>query len=382
MCQPNVTRKQIWDKCFLSPSRLAQNDVCYRRLQSGREYNLSMRNKKLFIALSLIFLLACQISNVPGLATATPLPTLTPTLTSTTTATATIAATKTATETETPTVTPTAVPFARRVVILSIDGLRPDAISLAPMKNLMNFMQSSAYTLTAQTVHPSVTLISHTSMLTGLCPSKHGVDWNDYIPEKGYAQGTDLFDLAHAAGLQTVMYVGKEKLRQITEPSSTDQFVYINDRDSVIMDRLLADFPQDFGVLFIHFPLVDDMGHVYGWLSPQQLNVAFRADEALGRLLAELDARNLRSETLIIVTADHGGHDRSHGTTMPEDMTIPWIASGPGIQPKQLTTTVHTVDTAATAAFALGLKIPAEWDGVPVYEAFGLPIIKQSVQCQ
>ena len=31
------------------------------------------------------------------------------------------------------------------------------------------------------------------------------------------------------------------------------------------------------------------------------------------------------------------------------------------------------MDTAATAAYALGLPIPAEWDGVPVLEAFGLP---------
>jgi hypothetical protein len=29
----------------------------------------------------------------------------------------------------------------------------------------------------------------------------------------------------------------------------------------------------------------------------------------------------------------------------------------------------------------LGLDIPVEWDGVPVYEAFGLPIDKQSQQC-
>lgn len=341
-----------------------------------------MQSKKLFIVLSLIFLLACRIPSTPGLPTVTPFPTLTISSTSTTTATATFTATGTAIDTQTPPVTPTPAHFARRVLVLSIDGLRPDVISLAPMKNLMNLMQSSAYTLSAQTVHPSVTLISHASMLTGLCPSKHGVDWNDYLPEKGFAQGIDLFDIAHAAGLQTVMYVGKEKLRQITEPSSTDQFVYINDRDSVIVDRLLADFPENFGVLFIHFPLVDDMGHVYGWLSPQQLNVAFRADEALGRLLAELDARNLRNETLIIITADHGGHQTIHGTTMPEDMTIPWVASGPGIQPKQLMTTVHTMDTAATAAFALGLELPDEWDGVPVYEAFGLPVIKKSSQCQ
>jgi phosphopentomutase len=178
------------------------------------------------------------------------------------------------------------------------------------------------------------------------------------------------------------MYVGKEKLRQITEPSSLDHFVFVNDRDTVLMERLLAEFPQDFGVLFIHFAITDGMGHVYGWLSPEQLSVIRRADEALGLLLAELNARNLRSETLIIISADHGGHNTTHGSSLPEDMTIPWVAAGPGIQPKTLTSLVHTMDTAATAAFALGLPIPSEWDGVPVYEAFGLPVERQSVQCQ
>ena len=39
-------------------------------------------------------------------------------------------------------------------------------------------------------------------------------------------------------------------------------------------------------------------------------------------------------------------------------------------------------DTAATAAYALGLEIPAEWDGAPVYEAFGVPVERQSTACQ
>jgi len=334
----------------------------------------------LILILTVILLLACQIPGavVPFAAS----PTSSPTSTNTATPTQTATSTPTATPTETPTLTPTPTPHASRVLILSIDGLRPDAIFAAPMPNLIALMQNSAYTLNAQTVYPSVTLISHASMLAGVCPSKHGVDWNDYIPSRGYAIGTDIFDLAHAAGLQTVMHVGKEKLRQITEPSSLDIFTYVNDRDLVVAQRLIDDFPQDFGLLFVHFPLVDGMGHEYGWMSPQQLSVAFRADEALGNLLAELDARGLRDETLIIITADHGGHNTTHGSSMPEDMTIPWIASGPFIQPKVLTTQVHTMDTAATAAFMLGLPIPPEWDGVPVYEAFGLPILEQSVSCR
>lgn len=331
--------------------------------------------RRLFLVFSLLFLAACQIPTLPDPATETPFPTFT------STDTALLAPPATATETLTPSLTPTPAPLAHRVLILSIDGLRPDAISLAPMPNLLNLMQSSAYSLSAQTIYPSSTLPAHASMLTGYCPDMHGVDWNDYIPEMGYAIGTDIFDIAHAAGLQTYMFVGKKKLVQLTLPESLSDFTYVNDRESVIVDRILEDFPEDFGLLFIHFPLVDGMGHEYGWLSPEQLSVTFRADEALGRLLAELDARNLRGETLIIITADHGGHDTTHGSSMPEDMTIPWIASGPGIQPKQLTTTVHTMDTAATAAFALGLDAPDDWNGVPVYEAFGLPVEKQSTQC-
>jgi len=294
------------------------------------------------------------------------------------------APTSTRAATPIPTITATPQPVIQRVIILSMDGLRPEAIELAPMPNLLELMKTSAYSLTAQTTRPSATLPSHASMLTGMCPSKHGVDWNDYIPQNGVAQGTDLFDLAHAAGLQTVMYVGKEKLQQVTDAASVDTFVYINDRDKVIMQDLLADFPQDFGVLFIHFATTDDMGEVYGWLSPEQLSVVYRADEALGELLSALDTYGLRDETLLIVTADHGGHGTTHGSSMPEDMTIPWIASGPGIQAGELTTSMYTMDTAATAAYALGLPIPAEWDGLPVLEAFGLPVpaAKQSKGCK
>ena len=349
-----------------------------------------------FLFFSFVLLLACQVSGTPGLSLLPPTftpsatQTFTPTITATPTQTLTLTATQTPTSTETaiptetpsPTITPTLAPIARRVVIVSIDGLRPDTIFPASMSNLITLMQGGAYSLGAQTVFPSVTLVGHASMLAGVCPSKHGILWNEYLPERGYAQGTTLFDLAHAAGLETIMYVGIEKMRQIIEPASLDQFIYIDDRDSVLMGSAVANFPQDFGLLFIHLLDTDVAGHDAGWTSQHQLNTIRLADEALGMLLAELDARNLRSETLIIVTSDHGGFGGGHGTDVREDMTIPWVAAGPGIAPVTLTTSVHTMDTAATAAFALGLEIPVEWDGVPVYEAFGLPVFRQSAQCE
>ena len=320
-----------------------------------------------------LFLVGCYSSPIIETPTSTP--------TSTATSTPEPTFTLTATQTPEPTLPPMQPALARRVLILSIDGFRPDAIPLAPMPILTDLLKSSAYTLTAQTVYPSVTLIAHASMLSGLCPSKHEVTWNDYLPELGYAKGTDLFDIAHAAALKTVMYVGKEKLRQVTEPKSTDVFEFINDRDLVITENLIENFPADFGLMFVHFATTDDMGHVYGWMSNEQLSVLYRADQAIGQLLAELDARGIRDETLFIVTADHGGYDQGHGSSLPEDMTIPWIANGAGIKPGELTSPVHTIDTSATAAYALGLPIPPEWDGVPVNEAFGLSVEKESVQC-
>jgi hypothetical protein len=274
---------------------------------------------------------------------------------------------------ETSTITPTPLPQVARVLIISVDGMRPDAIALAPMPNLQSLMEQGTYTLSAQTIFPSATLPAHSSMLTGLCPSKHGVDWNDYLPEKGYAKGTGLFDLAQAASLRTVMVVGKEKLRQITQPQNTDVYEYINDRDTVIAARVAELIPEGFGLMFVHFPTPDGMGHLYGWLSPEQLSVLRRSDEAIGSILQALSDANMRAGTLVIITADHGGHNTSHGSRLPEDMTIPWIMLGPGVQPLLLTEPVNTTDTAATAAWALGLPIPADWDGKPVTEAFGLP---------
>jgi len=270
---------------------------------------------------------------------------------------------------------PTATTIARptRVLILSIDGFRPDAIELTPMRNLQALMSEGAYSLVAQTIYPSSTLPSHSSMLIGLCPDEHGVDWNDYYPWLGYANGTDIFDLAQAAGLRTVMVVGKEKLRQITEPESTDVFEFINDRDTVIAARVAELIPQGFDLMFVHFPTPDWMGHEYGWLSPEQYSVLFRADEALQTILNALQSAGLREDTLIIVTADHGGHDTTHGTSQLEDVTIPWIIVGPGVRHMVLSSNINTTDTAATVAWAMGLSIPSEWDGRPVLEAFGLP---------
>jgi arylsulfatase A-like enzyme len=85
----------------------------------------------------------------------------------------------------------------------------------------------------------------------------------------------------------------------------------------------------------------------------------------VGRVLAVLP-----EGTTVIVTADHGGHDWNHGTTQAADMRIPWVAAGPHIRAHVLTRSIVTTDTAATAAWVLGLSLSGGATGRPVLEAF------------
>src|SRR5262245_43332757 len=111
---------------------------------------------------------------------------------------------------------------SRHVVILSLDGCKPSFFQDDYVPNLRTLWKTGCYTWNAQTVSPSVTLVAHASMLTGLLPAKHGVDWNEYKPDRGEIQVPTLFDLAHKAGLQTVFVGSKRKLQHLNRPGTVD----------------------------------------------------------------------------------------------------------------------------------------------------------------
>lgn len=276
-----------------------------------------------------------------------------------------------------PTVTFTPTPSAasiERVLIISYDGMRPDTIAEAPMPNLLKLVENGAYSFTsAVTIDYPATSPSHASMLSGLCMDKHGVIYDRYFAYMGYSKGVDIFDLAHEAGLRTVMIVSKDKLRQMAEPETTDVFE-VRYGESAVAKEAVAQIADGFGLMFVHFAGPDLRGHKYGWMSGEYMKVLREGDVALGKILAALEENHLLDTTLIIVTADHGGHDKNHIGLVIEDYRIPWIAYGPGVVPVELTLLISTTDTAATAAYALELPLQDDWDGIPVYAAFGLPM--------
>ena len=158
------------------------------------------------------------------------------------------------------------------MVIISVDGMRPDALDLADTPAVDSLRAKGAYSPNAQTVCNSITLVSHASMLTGMLPKKHGIQWGlPYIGWPGM-NGPSLFSEAHDAGLSTAMAFGKQKLNYLVLPNSVDELFGTDAHDEKVKDHAIefieAGMPN---VLFIHFPDTDRVGHAYGWMSENQL---------------------------------------------------------------------------------------------------------------
>lgn len=258
-----------------------------------------------------------------------------------------------------------------KAVLVMIDGLRPDAIAAAGCTTLPDLQRRGAWTLTARSVMPSVTLPCHMSIFHSVPPTRHGVVTNDWMPMARPLPG--LIEQARYAGLHTAFFYNWEQLRNLSQPGNLNysyfrktarDFPHGDDYTvDVALDYIPAQLP-DFA--FVYFGTTDEMGHVTGWMADGYLAQVAHVDGQLGRLLA-----GLPEEYTVLVQADHGGHDRSHGTELDEDMTIPWMIAGPEIRRGHaISSPVSLLETAPTLARILGVPVHEDWEGVCVEEVF------------
>lgn len=252
----------------------------------------------------------------------------------------------------------TALTAPARVVIISIDGLRPDMMTPELMPRHVQLMQEGTTARHASTIAQSDTLPSHAAMLSGVGVASHGLWWNSYKANRGFIKVPTVFSSARERGLSTAMIVGKQKLRHIAGPTTVDHF----ERPSYLCGGVAKRAAKYFtevtpDLLFVHFSDPDEYGHSHGWLSKEYVRAARNSDRCLSTVLAAIDASAAGAGTLVIVTADHGGHDKHHSDGRSKlNSSIPWIARGPGVpRGATLEAPVDTVDTAATTLAALGL---------------------------
>ena len=205
------------------------------------------------------------------------------------------------------------------VVLVSIDALHPLALTKNVSPNLWQIMQEGQYTLDGKSVTPPQTLINHSAMLTGVSPEKGGRTDNNWRPGQPQIAMTTLFDDMKRRGYANAFFYSKPKLG------------YLAGR-SLKIDKLVPDTGVDEARRFVgkggkrfvmlHISGLEFVGIERGWLSPEYLEEFTRIDDSLRPLLNDLKTRG---NYLLIVTSNHAGHEKHHGTSHPEDYRLPFL---------------------------------------------------------
>lgn len=250
-----------------------------------------------------------------------------------------------------------------KVILISIDGMRPDGLEKCGHPFVEKLKEIGAYTLDAKTVFPSVTLPCHMSMFHSVPPQRHGTTTNIYMPQVRPVSG--LFEQIKSAGGKSGMYYGWEPLRDISRPGSLISAEYIHsyaeeDTDSILTDKMFACAEKtELDFIFLYMVETDEKGgHDNGWMTDAYLKRLHTAIGNVQRVVEELG-----DLYTVIVTSDHGGHDRSHGTDMPEDMIIPMFFVGKQFTPGRKLENVSILDLAPTVASILDVPPAEEWEG-------------------
>lgn len=278
-----------------------------------------------------------------------------------------------------PSITPAA---ARRVVLVVLDGLRPDAIDVFDLPNWRRLAALGAETRVGSSVRPSVTAAAMTSLVTGLSPQTHGIaDERFRLPTVALSAMPITRALA-GAGLPTSLHVRRipwlyrPLLRRAARLAGAERLVTRGDSaDEIFFAARPALREQGRGLFIFHFPDADAAGHAHGWMSDAYGRAARDLDRVLGEL-AHGTGVDDGGDTLLIACADHGGGgtiQTHHHSDHPADRTIPILLCGAGVVPGALQSDASWLDLPATAVAALGVVPPASWEGRVLRDALRSP---------
>lgn len=253
-----------------------------------------------------------------------------------------------------------------KVILISIDGMRPDGLKTCGNPFVKELEKMSTYTYTGASMTPSVTFPCHFSMAHSVTPERHGILTNTYVPQVRPIDG--IFEKIKAAGGVSAMYYGWEPLRDIARPETLLYATYINaytkeSTDTVLTDEALARISEDKpDFVFLYMVETDEKGgHDNGWMSEEYLRRISIAIDNVKRVI-----ETCSDEYSVIIMADHGGHDRTHGSDMPEDMTVPFFFIGRDFEGGREVSGLSLLDIAPTIAKVMGIPADREWEGNPV----------------
>ncbi|MCE9553796.1 MAG: alkaline phosphatase family protein [Planctomycetes bacterium] len=267
----------------------------------------------------------------------------------------------------------------KKVLLIGIDGCRPDALQRAQAPQIGALAEQGAVSYTAQNLPLRLTDVetssgpSWSTMLSGAFPDKHG--WIDDVRRRRFnGQYPHFFARLKEANpkASTVSIITWPDITQMTKGADINETVKTDEQAEKRAIEVLE--KQNPDAMFVHLDHVDATGHAKGFNpeSPDYIAAIKETDARVGRIVDALKKRPKYAEEdwLIMLSTDHGGHGSGHNShrhVVPAIRLVFYIASGEAASRGVIEGQVYTADVAATALTHLGVKLDPQWklDGVP-----------------
>lgn len=213
------------------------------------------------------------------------------------------------------------------LLIISIDGLRHDYLTLHQAPMLSELAAGGVHIKQLQPVFPSKTFPNHYSLVTGLHPQKHGVvDNSMYDPATGrhfalnrpkevadgfWWQGEPIWITAERQGVTAATYFFPGSEAEINGTRPTYWFPYQHstpnrERTEQVLAWLALPDAERPKVITLYFSDVDSAGHGFGPASTQVHKALADIDAEIAYLVNTLKARQQFANINLIISADHG----------------------------------------------------------------------------
>lgn len=254
--------------------------------------------------------------------------------------------------------------MSEKVLLILVDGMRPDSLEVCGHAFIGKMKETGSYTANAQTVMPSVTLPCHMSLFHSVAPDRHGILTNTYTPQVRPING--LCEQLRQSKKSCGLFYNWGELKDLAKPDSIAYGCYIsghiytyktaNEKITDEAIKYINNSNPDFTFLYLGY--TDEAGHAYGWMSDEYIESVYESWDCIEKIVSSIP-----DDYTIMITSDHGGHGRSHGTDIPEDMTIPLFIKGKGITPAVELKNANIIDIAPTITKLLGVEAADEWEG-------------------
>lgn len=269
---------------------------------------------------------------------------------------------------------------AKHVVLIGIDGWGSYSVEKAQIPNIRFLMDSGAYTLQKRSVLPSSSAVNWASMYMGAGPELHGYcEWGSQVPDLPSR-------VVNKNGIFPTIF---SELRAVSPEAEIgniyewDGIRYLVDTLSVNYDRHVAEVSKDStataccaveyirdkkpALVNIVFDALDHVGHAAGHDTPAYYDKLEEIDGYVGEIIQADKEAGIWNESIIIVTADHGGIEKGHGGRTMQEMETPFIICGQHIKKGyKLEDSMMQFDIASTIASIFAIQQPQVWIGRPM----------------